>query len=139
MIFPLQSLTVESYLKIIQKKQLSNNIFERFNQFPLNITGLRGFNCGITETLSTTHSVIKELSRVQPVKEVAFDESSCFWSKIVLSVMRKRSLIEALLDSFTLDVLVTDDTRNLSQIFLVSLRARVDHLLHIVPQLIAQA
>ena len=94
----------------------SHNGLHGLHQTTLDVTGLGSLTGGIDKTFATTHGVEEEFLRTQTTKVRVLDEASTLGTKIILGEVRKRTTTEAVGDTLSFNVLLSDTGNNLRNV-----------------------
>jgi len=104
------------------------DVLQALDQSSLDVASLGSLNCGIDETLSTSHCMEVEFLRCQPQHIIVGDESFTIWTEIILGKVRQCSPVEPKWDTLTLYVLLTDTCHDLGDVQVTTFRATGHHL-----------
>ena len=111
---------------------LDDDVFHRLDETSLNVTSLGRFNGGIDQTFAATHGVEEELLRGQTAQVRVFDETTRFWTEIILAKVRQSSPFEPVRDTFAFYVLLSDARNHLRNVKERALRTGRHHHLDVV-------
>ena len=107
---------------------LDPHILHRLHHTALDVARVRRLDGGIDETLTTAHGVEEVLGRAQTLDEGGLDESTRFNTVIELGEVRKRAVLERVLDTLAINDLLAEEGYHLGNIQTRTLSARINHL-----------